>query len=51
MLERNVSLVERLSGFLLIMLELPYLEIYAEIFDRRFKNRVLQKVDIPRENA
>jgi len=33
------------------MFELPYLEICAEIFDKRFKNRVLQKVDIQQEKC
>jgi len=33
------------------MFELPYLEICAEIFDKRFKNRVLQKVDIQKEKC
>lgn len=28
------------------MLELPYLEIFAENFDKKFRNRVLQKVEI-----
>jgi formamidopyrimidine-DNA glycosylase len=33
------------------MFELPYLEICAEIFDKRFKNRVLHKVDIQQEKC
>ncbi|PTS93588.1 hypothetical protein DBR11_24915 [Pedobacter sp. HMWF019] len=28
------------------MLELPYLEIFAENFDKKFRNRVLQKVEV-----
>ncbi|SHF48037.1 DNA-formamidopyrimidine glycosylase family protein [Pedobacter caeni] len=30
-----------------IMLELPYLEVCAEMFERKFKNRVLLRLDIP----
>ncbi|TCC99519.1 hypothetical protein FBD94_04675 [Pedobacter hiemivivus] len=33
------------------MFELPYLEICAEIFEKRFKNRVLQRVDIEKEQC
>lgn len=33
------------------MLELPYLEVYAEIFEKRFKNRVLEKIDIQEEEC
>ncbi|WP_449436818.1 formamidopyrimidine-DNA glycosylase [Pedobacter steynii] len=34
-----------------MIFELPYLEICAEIFDKRFKNRVLHKVDIQQEKC
>ena len=30
-----------------IMFELPYLEVCAEMFERKFKNRVLLRLDIP----
>lgn len=33
------------------MFELPYLESCAEIFEKRFKNRVLQKIDIQYEKS
>lgn len=33
------------------MFELPYLEICAEIFEKRFKNKVLQRVDIQQEHG
>jgi formamidopyrimidine-DNA glycosylase len=29
------------------MLELPFLEVCTELFERKFKNRVLQRLDIP----
>lgn len=33
------------------MFELPYLEIYAEIFEKRLKNRTLENMDIPQEKC
>lgn len=33
------------------MFELPYLEIYAEIFEKRLKNRTLESMDIPQEKC